>query len=70
MQNISFTHYRTAPKYKVITILKYHMIIFALHSRCALYRIMWLFSIEPSHPYDFTLKNFPGLLLFIGIAEN
>jgi len=25
MQIISLAHYRTAPKYKVITILKYHM---------------------------------------------
>lgn len=29
-----------------------------------------LFSILPLNLYDFTLKNFPGLLNFIGIAEN
>jgi hypothetical protein len=31
---------------------------------------MWLFSVLPSHLYDFTLKNFSGLLLFISVAEN
>ena len=29
-----------------------------------------LFSILPWHLYDFTLKNLPGLLNFIGIADN
>jgi len=29
-----------------------------------------LFSILTSHPYDFTLKNFPGLHHFIDVAEN
>jgi hypothetical protein len=32
--------------------------------------LMRLFSIIPSHLFDFTLKNFPDLLHFIGVAEN
>jgi hypothetical protein len=29
-----------------------------------------LFSIYRLHPYNFTLKNFPGLFRCIGVAEN
>jgi len=31
---------------------------------------LWLFSVYPSHPSDFTLKNFPGSLNLVGIAGN
>jgi len=30
---------------------------------------MWLFSILQSHPYDFTLNNFPGLLRTLVLLE-
>jgi hypothetical protein len=53
-------HYRTAPKFKLFTILKYHMDIFMLHSLFFLYSFKWLFSIYPSQSYDFTLKKFPA----------
>jgi len=46
------------------------MDICALHFLVALYGFMGLFSVLPSQLYDFTLKNFPGLLHFIGVAEN
>jgi len=62
-------HYRTAPKDKEIKILKCHMDILMLHSLCALYSFMWLFSIYPSYSYDFTLKKFPGLLHCIYVAK-
>jgi len=35
--------------------------------------LIWVydvFFILTLHPYDFTLKNFPGLYHFIGFAEN
>jgi len=63
-------HYRTAPKYKVTTMLENHMNIYTLHPLCAWYRFTWLLSFRPSHPYNFTLKNFSAQLICTGVAEN
>jgi len=52
---MSLKHYRTAPKYKVIIMVKYNMYILMHHPLCAIYSFMWLFSIYPSNLYDFTL---------------
>jgi len=42
---MSLEQYRTAPKFKVNTMLKYHVEICTHHSFCALYRFKWLFSV-------------------------
>jgi hypothetical protein len=50
---MSFAHYRTVPKYKMTPILKNNMAICTHHFLGAFYGFMRLFSVLPSHLYDF-----------------
>jgi len=56
-------------KIKSDACIKNHLDVCMLHSPGAFYGLMWLFFILPSHSY-FSLKNFPGMLHFIGITED